>query len=411
MGLKKNVLYVSYDGMTDPLGQSQVIPYLSGLSKKYNITLLSAEKPEIFASKKEKIATLLQQENINWQPVFYTKKPPVLSTLKDVYLLKRNAKKLYQKQKFNIVHCRSYISAFIGVYLKRKYGCSFVFDMRGFWPDERVDGNIWSLKNPLFKQVYHFFKHKEKLFMSFSDAIVSLTQAGKNEILKWNLPGVDSHKIAVIPCCADFNHFDIRNVLPEGVTRWKAKLNIMEQQFVLTYLGSVGTWYMLPEMLHFFSELKKKKPESVFLFITKDNPENIFLQANKYGINASDIRVQSAERIELPNLISMSDAAIFFIKPVWSKKASSPTKMAELMGLGIPIIANEKVGDVGLVMEKNPTGILVDEFNETAYNTAIDQLLALTDKKQGQVHELACEYFSLDTGIAIFSQIYSKLSE
>ena len=41
------VLYVSYDGMTDPLGQSQVLPYILGLNKKgYQFTLVSFEKPE-----------------------------------------------------------------------------------------------------------------------------------------------------------------------------------------------------------------------------------------------------------------------------------------------------------------------------------------------------------------------------
>jgi len=38
------ILYVSYDGMTDSLGQSQVIPYLTEISKNgYDIHILSAE--------------------------------------------------------------------------------------------------------------------------------------------------------------------------------------------------------------------------------------------------------------------------------------------------------------------------------------------------------------------------------
>ena len=41
------VLYISYDGMTDPLGQSQVLPYLCGLSKSgYQFTILSFEKKQ-----------------------------------------------------------------------------------------------------------------------------------------------------------------------------------------------------------------------------------------------------------------------------------------------------------------------------------------------------------------------------
>lgn len=408
----KEILYVSYDGMTDPLGQSQVIPYLAGLSKLgYKITLLSAEKPEVYKKGKEIISQLLLVANIDWQPITYTKSPPIISTIKDVRRLKNKARKLNRKKHFDIVHCRSYIAAFVGVYLKRNFSCNFVFDMRGFFADERVDGKIWSISNPIFNWVYKFFKKKEKLFMNFSDAIISLTEAGKTEILKWNLDHVTANKISVIPCCADFDHFDKRKVLARNTASWKKKLGIKNEVFVISYLGSVGTWYMLPEMLDFFKTLKNLLPESVFLFITKDNPEAIAKEARSKGISAEDLKIQPANRKQVPELISISNASLFFIKPVWSKKASSPTKMAELMGMGIPIIANANVGDVDLVMKQNPTGILISEFSADAYKDAIEKLLHLNDRKELEVRDLACEYFSLEKGISTFDQIYSKISD
>ena len=39
-------LYVSYDGLLDPLGQSQVLPYVEALAKSHEITVLSFEKNE-----------------------------------------------------------------------------------------------------------------------------------------------------------------------------------------------------------------------------------------------------------------------------------------------------------------------------------------------------------------------------
>jgi len=52
--LMKNVLYISYDGMTDPLGQSQVLPYLVNLSASgYNFTILSCEKKKKYKKNKE----------------------------------------------------------------------------------------------------------------------------------------------------------------------------------------------------------------------------------------------------------------------------------------------------------------------------------------------------------------------
>ena len=59
--------------MTDPLGQSQVIPYLIGLSKAgYKITLLSCEKKQKFENQGTFIANLLKENNIQWEHVFFT---------------------------------------------------------------------------------------------------------------------------------------------------------------------------------------------------------------------------------------------------------------------------------------------------------------------------------------------------
>ena len=61
----KQVLYISYDGMTDNLGQSQVIPYLIGLQKLgYSIHILSCEKPQVFAHRNNHIAKLLKKNSI-----------------------------------------------------------------------------------------------------------------------------------------------------------------------------------------------------------------------------------------------------------------------------------------------------------------------------------------------------------
>ena len=160
------VLYLSYDGMTDPLGQSQVLPYLTGLAAKgVSITLISCEKPERFDTGKKIIEDICAKSNITWLPMPYTKRPPVLSTVKDVRRMRSLAVRQHTLAPFDIVHCRSYIAALTGAYLKRRFGVKFLFDMRGFWADERVDGKVWSLTNPLFKRVYGFFKRKEKMFL------------------------------------------------------------------------------------------------------------------------------------------------------------------------------------------------------------------------------------------------------
>ncbi|MEQ1733207.1 MAG: glycosyltransferase, partial [Bacteroidia bacterium] len=196
-----NVLYLTYDGLTDNLGQSQILPYVFHLQKNgHQFHIISCEKQDNFNLRYTTVKQLLIDNNVEHTPLFYTKRPPVVSTVIDVFKLISTAKKLHHQQPFDVVHCRSYIPALVGLYLKRKYGVKFVFDMRGFWADERVDGNLWNLKNPLYKMVYGFFKRKEKQFIQESNAVVSLTYAGLQEMQRWNyIPNIE-HKTTIIPC-------------------------------------------------------------------------------------------------------------------------------------------------------------------------------------------------------------------
>ena len=62
--------------------------------------------------------------------------------------------------------------------------------------------------------------------------------------------------------------------------------------------------------------------------------------------------IRPATREEVPRLLAAADLGIFLIKPVFSKTASSPTKMGEMLAVGLPIVANAGVGDVEQMVER-----------------------------------------------------------
>ena len=403
------ILYISYDGMTDPLGQSQVLPYLIGLSKAgYNLHLLSCEKADAYKQNAAIINTICAENNINWHPINYTKKPPLLSTLFDIWQLKREARKIHLDFKIDIVHCRSYIPAMVGEWLKKKYGIKFIFDMRGFWPDERIDGNIWNLKNPIFNLVYKYFKNQEKELLQRADHTVCLTNEANKEIHSWKFINNNPIAITVIPCCVDLDHFNPDKVTHARKSVLKNELGVLENDCILSYVGSIGTWYLLDEMLNFFKAFHEKQPNARFLFITPDDPIKITARAINYDIDLSKIIITKGSRKDMPALISLSDYSIFFIKPAYSKKASSPTKQGEIMRLGIPIICNDKVGDTSFIINKYQAGIILTSFNEQAYNDAVSELLDTKFAKQSII-DGAFETYNLQTGIGQYERIYKSL--
>jgi len=394
--------------MTDSLGQSQVLPYLLKLSEKgIEYTIISFEKEENFSKKnKVVIENLLKGTSITWIPLKYTKRPPVLSTVFDVWKLKKAVKKEIQKGKVDIIHCRSYISALAGLFFKRKNNIPFVFDMRGFWADERLDGNIWSLKKPVFKSVYNYFKKKEKQFLTESGAVVSLTVCGKQEIESWKLS--NQSPISVIPCCTDETHFEPNKINIAQADKLKSELGINQEDYVISYLGSIGTWYMLDEMLDFIKVLFNKKENSKALFITREPKEMVLSKAKEKGLDTSKIIIQPANREDVPLMVSLSNASLFFIKPVFSKKASSPTKMGEILNLNIPIICNSGVGDDDLIMNQILPEYLVKDFSGKEYERIIDSLLRNENKSNSELRSFASNFFSLDKGVETYFSIYTK---
>ena len=400
---EKKVVFLSYDGITDPLGQSQILPYLFGLadSKNYKITIVSFEKTKNHFHNKELILNKLEKYNVEWIPLKYTKRPPIFSTIWDIYKLRKSVNKLKNKG-LDLIHCRSYITTLVALGVKKTHNIPFIFDMRGFYADERVDGKIWSLNNFIFKYIYKYFKSKEKEFLQYSDYTISLTINGKKEIESWNLP--NQSKIKVIPCCTDETLFQVKNI-----KKIKSELGFNKDDFIISYVGSIGTWYMLDEMLDFFKCLQIKKTNAKFFFITKDNPQLILEKVKSKKIDTNYIKIQPSSREMMPSYIGVSDFSIFFILPVFSKKASSPTKMGEIMNLGIPIICNSGVGDVDEIMEKSMPELLVKEFSNNEYDRVIDLITNNYKPNQKTLIETSHSYYSLEKGVEKYKEVYKEI--
>ena len=413
---KKHILFVSYDGMTDSLGQSQVLPYIREISKKdYRYTLISFEKDDRYKQHHKTIEQICANSEIDWIPISYSGSIPIISTIWNVYRLKKEVFKLHKRRPIDLFHSRSHLPSLAAHALLLKKKVPFLFDMRGFWADERVDGKVWDLSNPVFKKVYTFFKRKEIEFIIDAGAIISLTENGKVEIESWQhkqtTPKALREKqldISVIPCCVDTDLFNPEKISPLRQEELRSSLDIHSEHLVLGYVGSIGTWYMLPEMLDFFKTLEQTNPYAIFLFVSNE-ADKIKELAAKKGISASKIRVVSCLHSQVASYISLFTASIYFIIPAYSKKASSPTKQAELMSMGIPVICNAGVGDSDLIVQKYNAGWVVEDFTTENYQKVISQMKE-SDFSEFEDLSTSCkEIFQLEKGAEIFEETYRRI--
>ena len=400
---KRHIVYCSYDGLIDPLGSSQILPYLENLNNNsyFHFSIISFEKIQD-QIELNKLKELLASNDIDWIPLVYTKNPPVLSTIWDIFRLRKTISKISKSKEINLLHCRSYITSLVALSIKKKHKTPFIFDMRGFYADERVDGKLWNKNKFLFNKIYKYFKKKEKEFLQHGDYTISLTENGKKEIESWKLP--NQSPIKVIPCCTDEELFQTKNI-----SNKREELGIKKDDFILSYVGSIGTWYMLDEMLDFFKVLNEKKINAKFLFITKDDANLVFSKAEQKGIPKEKIIIQPSARELMPSYIAVSDFSIFFILPVYSKKASSPTKMGEIMNIGIPIICNTGVGDVDDIMNACMPELLVKDFKKKEYERIVDLILDDYKPNKEKIINTSHQYYSLEKGVRMYKEVYREI--
>ena len=403
----KKVLYVSYDGMTDPLGQGQVINYLIGLSKKgFCFDILSSEKDDHFEKEGKYIQQLLTDNNINWFPLKFHTKPPLVSKLLDKYLLLKKAKELYKQNNYAFIHCRSYLGAEIGLKLKKEFGVKYLFDMRGFWPDEKIDAKHWDQSKLFWRIVYKKYKKIEKKLLINADEVISLTYAAKKEIETKSL--LSGNKLVnVIPCCTDTDKYYF--ISDQKRQAAKQLLNINKDAYVVGYLGSMSVLYMIPELVKIFAIIKKLKPTAMLLVISKSDPELILKELDKNELNKNDVMIKAVSFKDVPDNLAAFDISISLKSMTYGNIGTSPVKLGECLCSGIPVISSDGVGDVTQITERLNAGYIIKGYSKNdfeEFSKAFDMIEKI-DRKE--LSEKAIEFYSLCKGVSDYEEVYKKL--
>ena len=404
------VLYISYNGMLDPLGQSQVIPYLRELSKQgAQFTLLSFERAPAFqrdaVGRREELRARLAADGIDWHWLRYHQKPSLPATVYDVAQGVRAAQRLVRRNKIEIVHARSHIPATIALVLKRRYGLKMIFDLRGLLAEEYVDAGHWRRGSV----PYRLTKKIERRAFAAADGIVTLTEKIWPIIKAWD--GLRNRDVLheVVPCCADLELFKFSS---EDRVRRRSELGLQDR-FVVVYSGSIDGWYLTERMADFFAQLLTSHPGAHFLWLTPTKHDRIRNLMEQRQISRDSYTVLAVTTQEVPSYLSAADVGLAFIKPCFSKLASSPTKYAEYLACGLPVIINEGIGDSDGLISREQAGALISEFNQAEYGRAVfavDALLSDAQKTRARMRDIAERLFDVRTvGMQRYARLYEAV--
>lgn len=403
MSKKPKVLFLTYDGMTDPLGQSQVLSYLKLLSKDFSFDVLSYEKPDVFTQKEQLVHNFIQGYDIRWIPLPYTKSPPILSTIKDLRAGWKKIKELGRNTRYDIIHSRGYIIGTNAIKAQKHFKAALLLDKRGWWADEKKDSGNW--ESPVFIPVYRYFKNLETRLFKVSDHAISLTWAGYHEIERLKLKPLND--VSVIPTCVDFKIFkpfdtEIRKEV-------RQELGIPQDARVILYSGSLGGNYSMELIFGLYRALKKREPNTYILLLTRADKEYIAAEVKNADVPEEVVKIAASDFAHVHRYLMAGDYGLVNYLRTYSTIGRSPTKLGEYWACGLPVVSLSNIGDIDYLVNKYPkSGVLVDEYTEEGFDTAVEHLLTLDISKE-QLREYSIDYYDIEKGVKTYADIYHKM--
>ncbi len=395
-------LYICYFGVNEPLVQTQVLPYLRELQKGgiavHVLTFEPAHAKSRSPTQAHQIRERLNEQGLRWHWLPYHKRPSALATLYDIVAGACFAARLVLREHVDVLHARSHVPLAMGLLVRRLTGCKLIFDFRGLLAEEYVDAGIWKEGGALYQAA----KRVEREGFSRADHIVVLAEKMRGYIVerKW----ADTNRIEVIPCCVDSDRF-------ETARNDQSQLE-NTAPYELIYAGSVTGLYLLEEMGRFYVALKRRVPSARFRILTGTPAVEVQRVLLRVGIGNGDTIICAATPDEIPSHLARARLAISFRKSTFSQLAASPAKIAEYLVAGLPVVSNAGVGDMDRLMEESEVGVVLRDFREATFRSAVDRVveLAASGDVRARCFRIAKEHFDLGSvGGARYRKVYERL--
>lgn len=396
-----NILYIAYWGALEPLGRSLIVPSVIELSRLgAKITLVTFEKPLDLAEEDHVryVRQRLSDAGIHWLPKRYHKWPKTPATAYDAAIGVASGLSRTFRESIDVIHGRCFLGGVIGIAVAKLTGKPFVYHNEGFYPDEQVDGGVWTQESAS----YRLAKYLEDQMYARSDGVIALSKRARDQIRAMSF--VDQEKpIVVAPSCVDLEHFSGKSI--------QRRPSRQDRLLELVYIGSVGGRYDLDRIGRFMSSVNRKERRANLTVYSKADPELVRDLLERGGLKDGWVH-KAASYDEMPTILPRYDAGLFSLRQGLSEHGCSPTKVGEYWASGIPVITTPNVSDVDAIIAKNQVGVVIEDDSEAADLSAFDKTVELLKSVglQDRCREAARENYGLHIACSRQYELYKQLA-
>lgn len=198
--------------------------------------------------------------------------------------------------------------------------------------------------------------------------------------------GVDFKKSLIIPCATSLGS-DI-SLTKRNFIRNQLDL---EGKFVLCYLGSCESYQMPFEMCKLFLLISKHFSSAHFLVIS--GHKKLFEKyINDLGISPEQYTIFSVDHEKVFEILPAADVGFLLRRDSIVNRVASPTKFAEYLLCGVPVLTTTFVGDFSHMVEKFNIGLTVGTISNNVESSLIRFLMDV--QKNRELYFYRCSSFA-----------------
>ena len=233
-------------------------------------------------------------------------------------------------------------------WLARRFRRPFVFEVRDLWPESLVGAGVGkegSRLIALLDRVTSFLYKR-------ADLIVTVTQAQKDDLeTKRGLP---PDRIAVIENGVDDGLFK-----PMDAQCCRKELDIAPDDFVLSYVGTIGLAHGIGSIIEMASLLREPLPNARVLLVGDGaHRAELAEQLDAAGLdNVKLIPLQPRHRV--PLYVNASDGCLVTLRKADVFDTALPSKMLEFMACARPVLLAAG-GQARRILDAGEAGLSVD---------------------------------------------------
>jgi hypothetical protein len=367
-----DLTYVTIDSLSEGVGSSQILPLLERLSLgDLKIKLISFEK----SSPPNELTLRLNQHGVQWVPLEFQSQN-YTSPIKRLFQLSKNI------ESTNLIHARSDIPAFASLISEQ---APVLWDVRSLWSDQRafMQESFWKRQYVKSSRIFEWVASKESHAMStLTESVVPVLEA----------------RYRTVP--------SLRIVVPTSVNLHRFKFSAeMPSKIMGLYSGTYNTFYDLRISKNFTDVLKESINLDMHWARPKESP------SKSLGVDES--QVFQATQHDMAEIIPRYSfgMSVCKINAGPSLKAAMPTKVAEFLACGRPVVINKGLGDLDKYLREYDAGVILDGSNDDLKEKANSLLSLIADPETPKrCRALAEKYFDLDKGVEKYLQMYQEMS-